>query len=370
MQPTPKMDEIHKRRVPCLVAYLAPFRIVERDEEPTWSPSIGDVNSRGWDYVALHEMTGGIDVGLEAPAHLVIARDGAMALPLLERFRDDQAAVSFFNHCLVALLLGGVYCQAIDADGLEIGSIIDWKYLRSGGTGMSASNRFHKHVRHRQASALEAIGLYKPTTTTVEKLSDAMRIGLSALSKIEAVRGEYLLRGTTAIARRDWGAALANLWIVVEQLLSTLWETKVVAPTAKIDGSKARRSQLDDTRTWTASARIEMLWQKGVLDQELFRSLGEARKARNALSHIGEPPAEAAAQAAYQAVTGLLRAALPEHHLPVYDLDLSNHQVTDPMSPPDRLGGEPQFWMAIPKLPGEEELERLEARLRSGMELE
>jgi len=234
-----QIEELRKRRVPCLLAYLAPFRIVERDSESSWSPSIGDINGQAWDYVALHEMVGGIDVGLEPPAHLVIARDGAMALPPIEKLRDDQSAVSFFNHCLAALLLGGVYCQAIDADGLEIGSIIDWKYLRTGGTGMSAPNRFHNHVRHRQASALEAIALYKPSTITIEKLSQAMRTGLDALAKIPSVRGEYLLRGTTAIARRDWGAALANLWIVVEQLISELWETRIVAPTIEVDGRLA-----------------------------------------------------------------------------------------------------------------------------------
>jgi hypothetical protein len=73
-------DELAKRRVPCLIAYLYPFRIVEASTLNPWNATIEQVNTRSWDYAALHEIAGGIDVGLPAPFHLVIARDGALAL--------------------------------------------------------------------------------------------------------------------------------------------------------------------------------------------------------------------------------------------------------------------------------------------------
>jgi len=112
-------EELAKRRVPALIAYLNPFRIIEKDHasEP-WSASIEQVNESNWDYVALHEIIGGVDVGLESPYHMVIARDGALALPPIPKLRFDQAAVEYFNHCLAALLLGGIYCEAINLDGL------------------------------------------------------------------------------------------------------------------------------------------------------------------------------------------------------------------------------------------------------------
>jgi hypothetical protein len=59
-------SEIAKRRVPCLIAYLDPFRIVDLGTLPPWQVSIEEVNSLNWDYVKLHEIVGGIDVGLEA----------------------------------------------------------------------------------------------------------------------------------------------------------------------------------------------------------------------------------------------------------------------------------------------------------------
>ncbi|MGC1588326.1 MAG: hypothetical protein WA791_21900, partial [Rhodomicrobium sp.] len=113
-------DNLAKRRVPALISYLSPFRIVEKDDAPEpWSATIEQVNRQSWDYVALHEVIGGVDVGLKSPYHMVVARDGALALPPLPELRSDQAAVEFFNRCLAALLLGGVYCEAINLDGLD-----------------------------------------------------------------------------------------------------------------------------------------------------------------------------------------------------------------------------------------------------------
>lgn len=120
-------EELAKRRVPALITYLSPFRIVEKDDtsEP-WSATIEQTNGNCWDYVALHEVIGGVDVGLASPYHMVIARDGALALPPLPELRSDQAVVEYFNRCLAALLLGGIYCEAINLDGLDLGCIIDW----------------------------------------------------------------------------------------------------------------------------------------------------------------------------------------------------------------------------------------------------
>ncbi len=160
-------EELAKRRVPALIAYLNPFRIVEKDNDSApWSATIEQVNNRNWDYIALHEVVGGIDVGLQSPYHMVVARDGALALPPLPELRSDQEAVEYFNRCLAALLLGGVYCEAINLDGLDLGCIIDWKYVRSQRDGSSATNRFHKHIRYKNASALDTIHLDRYSWTT------------------------------------------------------------------------------------------------------------------------------------------------------------------------------------------------------------
>ena len=233
-----------KRRVPCMVTFLHPFRIVNGPDSQAWKVSIEDVNSNAWDYVALHEVVGGIDVGLKPPYHMVVCRDGAVGLPQLPELRGDQQAVEFFNRCLAALLVGGVYCEAIALDGLDFGSIIDWKYLRVHSRAPSASNRFHHHVRLRQASPLEAISLSGAYTVPLAELSTAMTVGRAVLDSIPELSGEFLLKGVTGIARRDWGAALANLWIVVEQITSHLWTQCVLSPAKDSNTISGRADQL------------------------------------------------------------------------------------------------------------------------------
>lgn len=364
----PTSDDLAKRRVPCFIGYLHPFRVVESDALAPWTCTIEQVNSRSWDYAALHEMVGGLEVGLPRPYHLVVSRDGALALPPIPELRSDHAAVEYLNRCLAALLLGGIYCEAITPDGLDIGSIINWRYIRSSRSGMSAPNRFHNLIRYGSAPPIEAIALYQPRTVTFESLVQAMRVGLGVLNRLPAVRGDYFLRGVTGIARRDWGTALANIWIVAEQVVSELWRRHVIEPTVADDNSRARRDQLTDSRTWTASARIEVLFQKGILSKETVIALSKARKARNDLSHEGKHPTQSAALSAYDGIRGLLTVALDGERPPLFDLDLADHVLSDPFEPPQRLTVQPTHWMEIPKLPGELELELAEAALGRRMD--
>jgi hypothetical protein len=121
-----------------------------------------------------------------------------------------------------------------------------------------------------------------------------------------------------------------------------------------IDG---RREQLKDARTWTTANRHEMLHQKGILDVGVLRNLFTARKSRNELVHRGAHPSEVAAHAAYAATITLLRIALQGQELPLFNMNLDDHSLSDPCKPVDRKPLEPEYWMAIPKLPGEEEME-------------
>ena len=344
-----------------MVAFLAPFRIIDGTDSPTWAVSIDEINQRRWNYVALHELVGGLDVGLPAPYHMVVCRDGALGLPAIQGLRSDQQAVEFFNRCLAALLIGGVYSEALTLDGLDFGSIIDWKYLRVHTAASSATNRFHNLVRLRHASPYEAISLTGARPVAFDDLSAALSAGRSVLGALPELSPEFLLKGVTGIARRDWGAALANLWIVVEQITSNLWVRRVLTPAKGGAGIGGRSDQLSDPRTWTTAVRHELLHQIGVLPHETLARLSTARKARNGLAHEGKHPPATAAQSAYQAVLNLMTIAAAGLTVPLLNLDLDNHTLSDPFAPPKPMNLEPTHWMEIPKLPGEEELEKLEA---------
>jgi hypothetical protein len=175
------------RRVAAMITYLHPFRMIESEALDKWSASIEQVNRHDWEYVKLHEISGGIDVGLPAPYQMLIGRDGALALPPIPELRSDQQAVEFFNRCLAALLLGGVYCAAVTVDNLEFGSIIDWKYIRSHG-GQAGANHFHKLVRMRMAPPIDAIRLMNPPTLDFEVLRQAAKEGFALLKSVRTLR--------------------------------------------------------------------------------------------------------------------------------------------------------------------------------------
>lgn len=215
-------------------------------------------------------------------------------------------------------------------------------------------------IRLRNASNLESIHLLDPRTEDLKKIRESLFFGFNIINKIPKLRAEYLLKGTSGLSRRDWGVALANFWIVIEQLISTLWEKEVIIPASK----KERKKQLSDTRTWNASNRIELLYQIGFICETTLSELYIARKARNSLSHEGKAPTERDALSAYNSIQSLFEKILIDIKPKIFDIDLSNHTISDPFK--ERTEPlEPQFFMEIPKLPNELELEIKEASLRS-----
>ena len=352
-------NSLEERRVACLVSYLHPFRIINTPNSPDWDVTIDEVNSHTWDYVALHELVGGVDVGLESPYHMTVCRDGGVAIPPITNLRSDQSAVAFFNKCFASLLLGGVYCEAIGRDGLQLGWVLDWKYVRTCSPAIAVSNRFHEQIRSQRASPLESIALVEPRSISFEEFSEAISTGQALLEKIPELSSDFLLMGVTSFARRDWGSALSNLWIVVEQLTSHFWK-KVILDSAKITKDfPGRIDQLSDNRTWTSSAKHELLFQLETFSAKAFKNLAVARKARNSLVHDGKRPSEEAATAVIFAVKELIRNAAPDIPIPFLKLDLKNHSLSDPFGPIKSEPIEPKYWMEIKKLPGEAEIEQL-----------
>lgn len=353
------------RRIPAMITYLQPFRMVSSVSFEAWSVSIDQINTFSWDYVKLHEIAGGIDVGLSSPYHMLVGRDGALALPPIPELRNDQNAVQYFNRCLAALLLGGIYCEAIRVDNLEIGSIIDWKYIQSHG-GMNGVNRFHELIRKCMAPPIEAIMLESPTTLEFSEIQKAAKTGFAILDMVKQLDPELLLKGVSGIARRDWGLGLSNLWITIEQLTEALWRREFnMTLKGNNSISAGEISGFRESKTWTIANRHNFFHKKKIIETQILSDLYNARKARNELSHRGKHPDEKSAKAAYRAALALLQILVGSMEIPLLRLDIEDHSLSDPFKPRDSGKIEVKYWMAIPKLPGEEELEHEEAKCRS-----
>lgn len=359
-----KPEGEHPRRINALLTYLHPFRLVKSSKSGTWEANIDVINSSSWDYAKLHEIVGGIDVGLKKPYHLVVGFDGALALPPIKELQSVPAAVEFFNRCLASFLIGGIYCEAITLDNIEHGSIIDWMYIRSLSPGRAFSNQLHFLLRMKMAPPIMSVALCDPNIIELEELIEAGKIGSSILASLPELSPEFLLKGTSAIGRRDWGSALSNLWIIAEQITEHLWKRHVGKSNKKSIQIPGRTDQLADHRTWTASVKQEVLYQKDILSSATLKALFMARKTRNDLLHKGRHPQEEQTLAAYEAVEGLFQAALPNKEIPLFKIDIQRYSLRDPFQVPKREKIDPKFWMPIPKLPGEAELERYEAEQR------
>jgi hypothetical protein len=356
---TPTASE-HPRRIPALVSYLHPFRIVA-DDGQEWKITIEEVNSKGWDYIKLHEIVGGLDVGMTAPYHMIVCFDGALGLPPIPALRSVPKAVEFFNRCLGAILLGGIYCEAVTLDNVETGAILDWKYLRASGTGSSFVNQFHTTIRLRMAPPLHAINLLEPSRLSFSRLQLAAKDGFRVLSAVPSLTPEFLLKGVTAMARQDWTSAVSNLWVIVEQLTAHLWSREILLAPGNAEASiPGRQGQLKDTRTWTAANRQEMLYQKGMLTVGTLQALYVARKSRNELVHQGKHADLNAAECAYSSVKGLLAAATSQMSIPLFSLNLADHALSDPFRPHPAEKVDVRYWMEFPKLPNEAEIDREE----------
>lgn len=350
------------RKVPALITYLHPFRIIESTPSSMWEPTIEQVNSGNWDYIKLHELVGGIDVGLATPYYMAIGFDGALALPPIPELRSMDKAVEFFNKCLAALLLGGIYCEAVTADHVETGEIFDWKYIRARGQAKSFVNQFHYTARMKMTPPIHAIELMHPRRLLLNDLIESANKGRKILELLPELSPEFLLKGTTSIARHDWTGALTNLWIVVEQLTAHLWKKGIIVRANEMDNLfPGRKDQLSDNRTWSISTKQEMLLQLGIIKIETLKELFIARKARNDLVHQGKHPDKRAALVSYNIVKAMLQSATDQLNIPLFTLDLNNHALTDPFSPRTPKSFEPKYWMEIPKLPGEAEFEKEEA---------
>lgn len=139
----------------------------------------------------------------------------------------------------------------------------------------------------------------------------------------------------------------------------------MVAPARADRTVVGRLDQLTDNRTWAVATRHELLHQIGALPAAVLSELAIARRARNALAHRGQHPGESETHSAYASVLSLLETACGDQPIPLKALDLADHMLSDPFVPREPLAIEPTHWLPIPKLPGEEELEGLEALERN-----
>lgn len=339
---------------PLIMAASAPLKLFAKDRRDRWNPTLEQINNSNYDYLKLNRVSGFID-GDVAPYAMLVGFDGSLALPALPEFATHGKALKIFNRVLLEMLLGGIYTEAAAPADIFQGVLYKTGYVRIYARSGQVA-KLHSALRDRSASTTENIHLLDLTPTTISDLEKAVEQGRKIVSKCDPLSHEIVLAGCSHFVAGALAEALTCWWTSIEQLVSRLWRVEVEAK-ASTDGVPQRSGFLKDYRVWTTSARIELLFQKKVIDAELYCSLNEARKARNNFIHSGDQPDLSAATAALSGLFYLMSACTTDY-LDIHKLDDIRRQiegrcVLKPRPHGPIPEGDVKYWREIRPLPGE-----------------
>jgi len=146
----------------------------------------------------------------------------------------------------------------------------------------------------------------------------------------------------------------------MELILEKIWVRRAVDGTQVAGIKKQRRRPfLSDTRTWSSSTRIELLWQIGVLTDDIYAFVDKARAARNAFIHSAKACAPEDARSAIDSVLSLIEiiaasgGLLFKRSTLMHMLDESTEHFRSPIADEQgRLLIEPTLWRYPDPAPG------------------
>jgi transposase len=150
--------------------------------------------------------------------------------------------------------------------------------------------------------------------------------------------------------RAPWGqgAKRSDLHLEQEAILKAVPEI----------AEKKRQQFLNDHRTWTSSAKLEVLFQKNLLNNDVYGKLDQARKARNDFAHRGAAPSQ---EVALIALTGAFEFAslcasdFKDATLFEQVITLATSRCHSELYPEKREieSTKVNHWLALPPLPGD-----------------
>lgn len=278
------MSEIN---IPILISNFKPFRLISRDESDAWQPSLEEINSSTYDYVKLHRVSKFFDAHLPKPMPACFGFDGSLIFPFIEEFKNDDLVVEEVNRILASVFLGGIYVESISPLDVSRGSMNVTGYYRHSSTHSSNSD-FHRAIGECDAGSLASIRLLDPEIMEADQLISAYNYGHKVLAKLPTLSPSLFIGAFTYYKNHQLREALAHAWIGVEQILEFIWRETVVEDAKSVNIPKRRK--FIESQQWNSAHKIEMLYQQGFIQEELYSSLSKARFARNDFIHKGVTP--------------------------------------------------------------------------------
>lgn len=348
------MDE--ENTVPVWSGCFAPLQLVTFDGEE-WSPSIEQINTGSYDTTKLFRSSLNVDVGI-APLSLIVLFDGTLVLPACAEI-PKQRALAIFNTHLTNLLLGGILVEEVAPDDVTLGSLNLWGYHRHH-LPRGRYTKLSQSLRMARGGPDELIMLRQPKTIAKARYLEIHKFGLSLSSRLPANLSTVLLPACTSYSNEKWEHSLILSWTSIELIIEKLWKEEVLnGPGISGISRKRRKGFLSDTRTWSSSTRIELLWQMGQLSVAMYALADKARAARNAFIHSADNCSPESARSGIEACLNLIDSVAVKADLDfdaaklMEQLDGATSHFRKPVTDDHgKLLEEPQVWRYPDPAPG------------------
>lgn len=282
-----------------LMASPEPFRLIKWSKDDHWNPTLQDINRGTYDYVRLHRLSGTLDIGLPDGHSLAITFDGSFILPAIPKFLELTSCVDVFNSFFGRLLLGGVYTKAVDATYIQNCVVQEDYYVRTYGQALNAFVGMKDKLRRTHAATLDNIILHETNFILLRDLYDAYEKGTTYFDTIKNLTPSIVCKGVSAYINNSYSESLLYNWLSIEQVLDHIWNEHMIKEESKAQ-IKGRKTFLQDTRSWTIATKVELFYQKSLLNKDLYNQLNTIRKARNKFVHTGAIPSKEEAGIAFR----------------------------------------------------------------------
>lgn len=350
----PKVDKAGNEliQVPLYIAATSPFTLITFDSADEPSFTLQQVNEGTYDRLKLCRTTTGLDPMLSAMDGMaaIVSYTGALLFPRMPNVSEEDVITSA-NRLLLKLTFGGFDFDAMAPDEVGFGFLYGTGYfLAAGGAGGPNFARLVA-LQHQDAGSFDSMTLLHPRVLTASEVHAALRIGAPVVDDIPEISPSLFLNGLTYFRQRQLAPALVFLWSTCESLIGRLWDDHVVPVGAGIPG----RKRFIEGNGWQAAHMVEVLFQMGLIEIDLYTQLSRARIARNALAHRADPPqmddCKAALQGAFKLVSAVRSGGKASDEFEVLADRLAS--AHDPRPGPI----EPLYWREIPSVPGDEKWE-------------
>jgi len=348
-----------KNTVPVWGGNFAPLRLVSLDGDE-WAVSLDEINAMSYDSTKLFRSSLNIDVGI-APLSLIVLFDGTLVLPMCSDI-PKKKALAIFNTHLTDLLLGGLLVHEVSPDDVTPGSLNLWGYHRHH-CPKGRCAKLSQSLRTRRADPDDALGLLNPKIIPMRDYLSHHSAGRALSEKLPEAFSMVFLSSCTAFSSEEWERALILGWTSIELIIEVIWFQRIVS-CSHVGGitKKRRKTFLSDTRTWSSSTRIELLWQIGTLTDEIYELIDGARVARNAFVHSAKACAPEDSRSAIEGTLALIETIGADSDLPFKRTDLmrlldeSTEHFRSPITDENgRFLSEPTLWRYPDPAPGFED---------------